>query len=160
MKKLIVLLLAASPLAALAQNPITNLNEVASKASQLGNLVIGLTISIAVLWIIVNTVIYLIATNDPAKRAQGGHGILFGVVGLFVILSIWGLVAILRNTFGTQDQRPDADIRRTTDLPDPRYIRDGAYGGASTNSNFQINPNPGGAGYSSDFNDPRYGGPQ
>ncbi len=123
MKKIIAFVLAASPLSVFAQNPITNVNDVASKASQLGNLIIGLAISIAVLWIIINVVRYLIATNDPDKRKEGGKGILFGIVGLFVILSIWGLVAILRNTFRTNDQRPDSEIQRTTDLPTPRYVQ-------------------------------------
>lgn len=123
MKKIIAFVLATSPLLTFAQTPLTDLNSVASKATNIGNVVIGLAISIAVLWIIINTVRYLIATNDPVNRAKGGQGILFGVVGLFVILSIWGLVAILRTSFRTQDQVPTSEINRTTTLPQPGYVQ-------------------------------------
>jgi hypothetical protein len=127
MKKVIALVLAGSPLLAFAQQ-LTDINSVASKAVNIGNLIVGLAISIAVLWIIVNVVRYLIATNDPEKRKQGGYGILWGVVGLFVILSIWGLVAILRNSFKTQDRAPSYDnillndINQTTSLPRPGTV--------------------------------------
>src|SRR3989344_9385463 len=109
MKKIIAFVLTFMPSLAFAQQ-LTDVNSIATKATNIGNLVIGLAISIAVLWIIINVVRYLIATNDPAKRKEGGMGILFGVVGLFVILSIWGLVAILRNSFRTQDNVPINDI--------------------------------------------------
>ena len=122
MKKFITLVLLAVPAIVSAQT-ITDINTAAEKATNIGNLVIGLAISIAVLWIIVNVIRYLIATNDPAKRKEGGMGILFGVVGLFVILSIWGLVAILRNSFRTQDNVPINDINRTTTLPQPGYVQ-------------------------------------
>ena len=123
MKKIIAFLLASSPAVVLAQAQITDINTVATKATNIGNMVIGLAISIAVLWIIVNVVRYLIATNDPDKRKEGGQGILYGVIGLFVILSIWGLVAILRNSFRTQDQVPVNEINRTTQLPQPGYVQ-------------------------------------
>ena len=113
---------------------LTNINDVASKATNIGNLIIELAISIAVLWIIINVVRYLIATNDPDKRKEGGQGILYGVIGLFVILSIWGLVAILRNSFQTDTQRPSfQDIK----IPGPDSI------GGGGNSDLQRNLMPG-----------------
>ena len=98
MKKFIASILAFSPTLVFAQ-PLTDINSVATKATNIGDLIISLFISIAVIWIIISVVRYLIATNDPEKRKEGGKAILFGVIGLFVILSIWGLVAILRSTF-------------------------------------------------------------
>ena len=118
MKKFIASILAFSPTLVFAQ-PLTDINSVATKATNIGNLIISLFISIAVIWIIISVVRYLIATNDPEKRKEGGKAILFGVIGLFVILSIWGLVAILRNSFRTQDQVPRGEIDRTTNLPPP-----------------------------------------
>ncbi len=122
MKKIIAFILGFTPAFAFAQQ-IGDINDVAKKATNIGNLIIGLAISIAVLWIIISVVRYLIATNDPEKRAEGGRSILFGVIGLFVILSIWGLVAILRNSFRTQDQIPVSEINRTTTLPQPGYVQ-------------------------------------
>jgi bacteriorhodopsin len=123
MKKIIALVLGFTPVFAFAQTQIGDINDVAKKATNVGNLIIGLAISLAVLWIIVSVVRYLIATNDPEKRAEGGKAIFYGVIGLFVILSIWGIVAILRNSFKTQDQVPINDINRTTTLPQPGYVQ-------------------------------------
>ncbi len=121
MKKIIAFVLTFMPSLVFAQQ-LTDVNQVADKATNIGNLIIGLAISIAVLWIIINVVRYLVISGDPEKKKEGGMAILYGVIGLFVILSIWGLVAILRNSFRTQDNVPLNDINRTTTLPDPRNI--------------------------------------
>jgi hypothetical protein len=96
---------------------LSDINNVADKATNIGNLIVELAISFAVIWIIVSVVRYLIA-GGPEQRAEGGKAILYGVIGLFVILSIWGLVAILRNSFVTEDQAPDYNNLRL--LPNTR----------------------------------------
>ncbi len=65
------------------------------------NTITVILISIAVVWIIVSVVRYLIAGSDATARQEGGLRILWGIVGLFVIVSIWGLVSILTNSFAT-----------------------------------------------------------
>jgi hypothetical protein len=113
-----------APLLAFAQQPISDINAVANKATNIGNLIIGIAISLAVLWIIVSVVRYLvIGGSDEVERKKGQDHIVYGIVGLFVILSIWGLVAILRNSFRTQDQVPVGEINRTTTLPQPGYVQ-------------------------------------
>jgi hypothetical protein len=104
MKKLIALTLSLAPLSTFAQQ-ITDVNGLTSKATNIGNTVVILLISFAVIWIIINVVRYLIAGGEE-DRKKGGMAILWGVVGLFVILSIWGLVAILKNTFSTNNNVP------------------------------------------------------
>ena len=105
MKKLIALATTLAPLSVFAQQ-ITDANSLTNKITNIGNTIIILLISFAVIWIIISVVRYLIAGGDNEKRKEGGMRILWGVVGLFVILSIWGLVAILKNTFGTNNNIP------------------------------------------------------
>lgn len=109
-----------SPLLVSAQQ-LTDINSVATKATNIGNLVVGLAISFAVIFIIFSVIKYLIAGGEEDKK-KGGMAILYGVIGLFVILSIWGLVAILRNSFRTQDQIPTGDINRVLTLPPPANV--------------------------------------
>ena len=109
------------PFLAFAQ-PLSDINDVARKATNIGNLVVGLAISLAVIWIIINVIRYLIASGSEDAKKKGGYAILYGIVALFVILSIWGLVAILRNSFRTQDQVPLGEINRTTTLPAPAPV--------------------------------------
>ncbi len=102
--------------------PLTDINSVASKATNIGNLVVQIAISLAVVWIIVSVVRYLIigAASDE-KRKAARDSIVYGVVGLFIILSVWGLVFILRNSFRTQDRVPVNDINNLN-LPRPGTV--------------------------------------
>jgi len=106
MKKLIALVLSFIPSLAFAQSPITNVDGVVTTATKIGTLVVSLAISFAVIWIIVSVVRYFIAGGEEDKQ-KGKDAIIYGVIGLFLILSIWGLVYILTNTFKTNNQVPD-----------------------------------------------------
>jgi len=101
MKKIIAVTLTFAPIVAFAQNKINDVNELSNRAVQIGNLFTGLLISLAVIFIIWNVVMYLIKSGDEEARSKAGKSILSGIVGLFIILSIWGLVNILTNSFST-----------------------------------------------------------
>lgn len=102
MKKVIASLLATAPFVALAQTSvITDANSLTQKLIDISNVVIYLLISLAVIFIIWNVVMYLIKSGDEEGRGKARSSILWGIVGLAVILSIWGLVNILVNTFRT-----------------------------------------------------------
>ena len=122
MKKIIAFVLAFLPATAFAQQSINDINGVATKVTSIGNLIIELAISLAVVWIVVSVVMYLIAGGDPEKRKEGGLRILWGVVGLVVITGIWGLVYIVKHSFVTNDQNP---INSTTQslLPTPPTVQ-------------------------------------
>jgi heme/copper-type cytochrome/quinol oxidase subunit 4 len=85
---------------------ITDVNSLTYKLTNIGNVVIEILIAFAVIWIIFNAVRYIMAGDKPEERSAIGKGILWGIVGLFVILSIWGLVRILTNTFRTDTNAP------------------------------------------------------
>jgi nitrate/nitrite transporter NarK len=42
---------------------------------------------------------YVINSNEEAKREKGRQFMLWGVIALFVLFAVWGLVALLGNTF-------------------------------------------------------------
>ncbi len=105
MKKIIALTLAFVPAFVSAQ-AITDVNSLTYKLTNIGNTIIQILIAFAVLYIIYNVVRYIMAAEDPEKRKTIGASILWGIVGLFVILSIWGLVNILSNTFRTNTTAP------------------------------------------------------
>lgn len=103
MKKIIAIIAFASPSVALAQSlaPITNINDVTNKALSIGNTVTYLLVALAVIFIVWNVVMYMIKAGDDGARKAAGLNVLWGIVGLFVIVSIWGLVNILTNSFKT-----------------------------------------------------------
>ena len=107
MKKIIASIAVLAPSIAFAQTrPITDVNSLTQKLTGIGNTVIGILIAIAVIYIIYNTLMFIINASDPEKRKASQSGIIWGVVGLAVILSIWGLVAILTGTFSTNNTAP------------------------------------------------------
>ena len=105
MKKLLSLAVLFAPSLALAQtqtiSTITNVNGVASKLTSLGNIALYLLTALAVIFIVWNVVRYLIMGSGEEGRGKAGLNILWGIIGLFVIVSIWGLVNILTGTFST-----------------------------------------------------------
>ena len=105
MKKIIAALIAFAPVVVSAQ-AITDINTLTNKATNIGNTIIQVLIAFAVLYIIFNVVRYIMSAEDPEKRKNIGMAVLWGIVGLFVILSIWGLVNILSNTFRTNNNAP------------------------------------------------------
>ena len=59
---------------------------------------------------------YVLFADDAAKRKEGSTFMLYGIIALFVIISVWGLVEILGATF-------DVDVRFLPQLPGGRGIR-------------------------------------
>lgn len=76
--------------------------ELLTKFSGLLNQILPILVSIGVIYFVWGVVMYVIADEEEAKQ-KGRDRIVFGIIGLAVILSVWGLVGILRTTFGVGD---------------------------------------------------------
>ncbi len=106
MKKFIAIVAVLVPSVAMAQTVINDAGSLTNKLTNLGNTFIGLLIAAAVIFIIWHAVMFIVKASDEAERGKHRSGVLWGIVGLAIILSIWGLVAILRNTFATDNRAP------------------------------------------------------
>jgi len=51
-------------------------------------------------------VVKFIGTEDSSERESGKQFMLWGVIALAVMFSVWGLVSILGNTFGVRNVLP------------------------------------------------------
>ncbi len=103
MKKIISLIVGFAPSLVLAQgNVVTDATTLTQKLVDISNVVIYLLIALAVIFIIWNVVMALIrGSGDPAEKTKALGNIGYGVLGLAIIVSIWGLVNILVGTFRT-----------------------------------------------------------
>ncbi|MFA6295336.1 MAG: pilin [Candidatus Paceibacterota bacterium] len=107
MKKLIASIVTLLPSVSFAQtNTITDVNSLSVKLMQIGNLVIYFLVALAVIYIVYNVVMYIVKGDNPEEKSKAGLNVLWGIVGLFIIVSIWGLVGILTNTFKTAPNTP------------------------------------------------------
>jgi hypothetical protein len=70
------------------------------------NALIPVIISLAVLVFIWGVFRYVVSSDEEAK-GKGKNMMLWGIVGLFVMVSVWGLVNILIKTFKFNTNAPD-----------------------------------------------------
>lgn len=66
--------------------------------------IIPLLFSIALVFFIIGIVKFFVGGEE--KLAEAKQMALWGIIGLFVMFSVWGLVNILINTFGFSNQIP------------------------------------------------------
>ena len=64
------------------------------------DLVIPIVITLAVIYFFWGLAQYIINTGSEEKRTEARNIMIYGIIILFVMLSVWGLVGVLGNTFG------------------------------------------------------------
>ena len=72
--------------------------------------VLMLLATVVFIWGIVK---FIAAANDPKKAKEGKQLIMWGIIGLFMVVAMWGLVEVIQNTFGLTR----TDIPLPKDLP-------------------------------------------
>lgn len=103
MKKLVKIgtgLLAALPALAFAQQVNTNyLSSLIGSAKSLLDQLVVFLIALAVVWFIWNVVKYTMSDDEEGK-GKAKTQMIYGIIAIAVIVSVWGLVALLQNIFG------------------------------------------------------------
>ena len=96
----VIVLFGATPNVSFAQAPA---NDVRSLINFLAGLfqrtLIPMMVSLGLIYLIIAVIQYIGANEDSAKRKEKKQQIFWAIIGLFVILSIWSLVAIVQNSF-------------------------------------------------------------
>ncbi len=75
-----------------------NLKDLICSAMELVNPVIALLTGLAVVYFVWNVLRFIMSAGDEKGRATAKNGIIYGVIGLFVLFSFWGLVELLRTS--------------------------------------------------------------
>ncbi len=73
------------------------------------NVALILLMSLAVLAFTYNVVRYFVLSDSPDKK-EASQYVMYSVIGFFVILSLWGIVNILSNTFGGLDNSSNSGV--------------------------------------------------
>jgi len=76
----------------------TGLASIVCKIGELLNYVIPVLVALGVVYFIWGVIMYVIASDEEAKK-KGRDRIIFGIIGLTVIVAVWGLVNIVIDTF-------------------------------------------------------------
>jgi len=83
------------------------------KLNQLLTTVVPVLIALGVVYFVWGIITYVISSDEEAKKA-GRDRIIFGIIGLAVIIAVWGLVRILTNTFGVSTATQNINFPTTS----------------------------------------------
>lgn len=98
-KALIIASSLLAPALLFAQVTVNNFKGLLTAIGTITNWLIPVIVILAVLMVIWGAFQFVISAGDPEKRKEGRDKILWGIVGVVVMLAIWGLVNLLLNTF-------------------------------------------------------------
>ncbi len=96
MKKIAIITLALTPAIAFAQT-------LGGILATIGNLIAAATpivVALALLYFFWGLATYILAAGEEEARAKGRSMMIWGIIALFVIVSVFGLITILQGTFG------------------------------------------------------------
>ncbi len=103
MKKIVYGLLAFSPVLAFAQDAGGTVNRLDALLGTLRNFlnnVIPVLIALAVIYFIWGLITFLRASGDPKAIEAGRSQMIWGIIAIVVMVSIFGIVAFFQNTLG------------------------------------------------------------
>ncbi len=90
-----------TPFFAFAQgvsNQTRNLDDFLLKIAGWINTLLPIVVALALLYFLWGLVKYVVSSGDAREEAKGI--MIWGIIALFVMVSVWGLVAFLGNTLG------------------------------------------------------------
>jgi len=105
MKKILYTALSFAPMLALAQTAsgsISGLSSVVTSIRTLLNSLIPILIALAVIYFFWGLITFIRAAGDDKKRTEGKNQMLWGIIAIAVMVSIFGIIAWLQGTLGVQ----------------------------------------------------------
>lgn len=119
------------PLVTFAQN-LTGTGTLLTSVLRSLNQLIGIAVLLAFLFFVWGIAEFIRKSDDSSGREEGRQKMIWGVIALAVLASIWGIVRFLNTETGiTQDQAPGIF----------QLFQQGGSGGASGNSGGQFDSN-------------------
>lgn len=104
----------ALPLLASAQNATGDLTGFVLMIGHIVNLLVPLVSTLAIVFFFYGLAKYVLNSGDEEKKAEGKNIMIWGVLAMFVLVTIWGIIGFLARTGGFEQGPVIAPI----DLPD------------------------------------------
>jgi len=67
-------------------------------------LLLPILVGVAVIVFIWGLIIFIYKSNDETGRAEGKQRMIWGIIALFVMVSIWGIVGYIRDTLNINQE--------------------------------------------------------
>lgn len=108
MKKLIIGAVMFSPAIAFAQ--LGNVTNLIQSVRNIIDILIPLVAALALLYFFWGLAQFILNSADPEAQTAGKNRMIWGIVALFVIVSVWGLVRWLGDAVGINPSNADQNI--------------------------------------------------
>lgn len=90
------------PLISLAETVSTDADSLIQKVAGWIDILTPIVVALALLYFFYGLAMFILKSGDEDKRKEAKSIMIYGIIALFVMVSVWGLVSILGNTiFGT-----------------------------------------------------------
>src|SRR3989344_7867560 len=95
MKKFIIAALALTPSFAFAQSQLGNIEDIVQSISSIIALALPIVVALGLLAFFWGLVKFIFAAGDEAAKDEGKRIMLWGIIALFVMVSVWGIVGFI-----------------------------------------------------------------
>lgn len=82
-----------------SSNP-TYITQIISNFAAVLNVIVPVIVSLAILVFLWGVLKFIGSAGDDGARKEGKMLMIYGVLGIFVMISVWGLVTVVRNATG------------------------------------------------------------
>lgn len=83
-----------------------NLTDILGIFRDLINTILPIIIALALLYFFWGLAQFVLAAGDETKQGEAKSIMIWGIIALFVMISVWGLVNVLVDTFGLDTVAP------------------------------------------------------
>lgn len=97
MKKLLYGALALGPMVASAQT-LSNVQTLLNSIKNLVSLALPIVVGLALLGFFWGLMKFIFAAGDEGKKDEGKRVMIYGVIALFVMVAVWGLVGFIASS--------------------------------------------------------------
>ena len=101
MKKVVIAALALVPALASAQN-LSNLTTLLNSIKGLVDLALPIVVGLGLLGFFWGLVKFIFAAGNEVDKEKGKNLMIYSIISLFVMVSIWGLIGFIGNAFNIQ----------------------------------------------------------
>ncbi|MEK7208690.1 MAG: pilin [Patescibacteria group bacterium] len=85
------------------------LDSIADQVQDILNLIVPIIMTLALIYFFIGLGKYILSAGDEEKKGEGRNIMIYGVIALFVMAAVWGLVKVISDTFGIDPTAPPVD---------------------------------------------------
>ena len=93
-----------------AASNFTVLDTFVANLGTLLNNLIPILVTLAVIFFFWGLALFIFSAGDETGREKGKSIMLWGIIALFIIVSIWGIIAVLQNIFGVDGTKTSIPV--------------------------------------------------